>query len=531
MVEAEAGLATRVVRTDEPAAPATLGFSLRVPAILVVLAAGLILRLLLATFPGFGIDVGTFAAWSYQLADTGPWNFYDTDAFTDYAPGYLYILWFIGEAKNLFQDLGIITLTNKQYEFILKLPSIVADLASAYLLYKLLEGQKQEARVAAALAYLLLPVTWFTGAVWGQVDSLLAFFLLLSLYFIGKGRPIAGGIAFVVAFLVKPQAIAALPFLAFWILRQHAPRWVPLAQGLPVLVGLALFFVGGLASLALYLEDHRGGSLAIALVAMALGGVLVALGNLAFGTETGAKSSKEKAASGHRPGYVPVPPDLWYAAFAIPAVILLVAILPFFEYKPWEFLDQLEFSASYYAYASFHAFNFWATFAYLEPDKVKYLGVSYQMWGYILYAATTAFVLYSLRKAEGLGALTLGTALCIFVFYMFVTRMHERYLFPMFLPLLAACVILNSRLLWAAFCGVTIIHMLNLYHAYAEFNDNYLRIDWIFNWLQDPNFWGLGLTTVEFLSVLMVLMLPPLLAVAYALGDRPRRETDQLTSA
>jgi Gpi18-like mannosyltransferase len=516
MVEAEAGLVR--VRKDEPAAPATLGFSLRVPAILVVLVAGLILRLLLATFPGFGIDVGTFAAWSFQLADTGPWNFYNTDSFTDYAPGYLYVLWFIGELNQIF------TFTDSQYQFILKLPSIAADLASAYLLYRLLEGQRQEARVGAALAYLLLPVTWFTGAVWGQVDSLLAFFLLLSLYFVGRDRPIAGGIAFVVAFLVKPQAIAALPFLAFWILKRYPPRWVPLAQGLPVLAGLILFAIGGLASLVLYLEDDRGINLTVALVAMAFGGILIALGNEA-------KSSKPMAPPDRLPGYVPVPPDLWYAAFAFPALILLLAIVPFFEYKPWEFLDQLEFSASYYAYASFHAYNFWSTFAYLEPDKVEYLGLSYQVWGYILYAGSVAFVLYSLRRAEGLGALTLGTALCIFVFYMFVTRMHERYIFPMFLPLLAACVILNSRLLWAAFFGVAVIHLFNLYHAYAEFNDNHLRIDWIFNWLQDPDFWGLGLTTVEFLSVLMVIMLPPLLAVAYALGDRPRHQTDQLTSA
>jgi hypothetical protein len=521
MVEAEAGLGR--VRTDEPAAAATLGFSLRLPAILVVLAAGLILRLLLATFPGFGIDVGTFAAWSFSLADAGPWSFYDTDSFTDYAPGYLYVLWFIGEIKEFLQDQGIWTMTNKQYEFILKLPSIVADLASAYLLYKLLEGQKQEARVGAALAYLLLPVTWFTGAVWGQVDSLLAFLLLLSLYFIWKDRPIAGGIAFVVAFLVKPQAIAALPFLAFWILRRFPPRWVPPAQGLPVLAGLALFAIGGLVSLVLYLEDKRGGGLAIALVAMALGGALVALANLPLGKDAAARAEEKATSIERRPGYVPVPPDIWYAAFAIPSAILVVAILPFFELKPWEFLDQLEYSASYYAYASFHAYNFWATFAYLEPDRVEYFGLSYAVWGYILYAASVAFILYSLRRAEGLGALTLGTALCIFVFYMFVTRMHERYLFPMFLPLLAACVILNSSLLWAGFVSVTVLHLFNLYHAYAEFNDNHLRIDWIFNWLQDPNFWGLGLTTVEFLSVLMVVTLPPLLAVAYALGDRPKQ--------
>jgi Gpi18-like mannosyltransferase len=520
MVEAEAGLGR--VRTDEPVAPATLGFSLRLPAILVVLAAGLILRLLLATFPGFGIDVGTFTAWSFSLADAGPWRFYDTDAFTDYAPGYLYVLWFIGEIREFLQDQGIWTMTNKQYEFILKLPSIIADLASAYLLYRLLEGQKQEARVGAALAYLLLPVTWFTGAVWGQVDSLLAFFLLLSLYFIWKDRPVAGGIAFVVAFLVKPQAIAALPFLAFWIMRRFPPRWVPLGEGLPIVVGVILFLAGAGVSVWRYLEDDRGVSLTLALLATALGAILVAVGRLAFQRESSTRQGKG-IISQVRSGFLPVPPDVWYAAAGIPAALLVLALLPFFELKPWEFLDQLEFSATYYSYASFHAYNFWSTFAYLEPDRVEYLGISYARWGYVLYAVSMAFVLYSLRRAEGLGALCLGTALCIFVFYMFVTRMHERYLFPMFLPLLAACVILNTSLLWASFVSVTVLHLLNLYHAYAEFNDNHLRIDWIYNWLQDPNFWGLGLTSVEFLSVLMVVTLPPLLAVAYALGDRPKQ--------
>jgi hypothetical protein len=40
--------------------------------------------------------------------------------------------------------------------------------------------------------------------------------------------------------------------------------------------------------------------------------------------------------------------------------------------------------------------------------------------------------------------------------------------------------------------------------------------------LQDPSAFGLGLTTVEFLSVLMVAMLPPILALAYVIGERPR---------
>jgi len=510
MAEAEAGVA----RLQEQAAQAdhSLSFSFRVPAILVVLAAGLAVRLLLATFPGFGIDVGTFQAWSFQLADRGPWNFYDTDSFTDYSPGYLYLLWAIGELHQIFH------FTNGQYEYILKLPSIVADLASAYLLYRVLEGQKEGVRVGASLAYLLFPATLFIGPIWGQVDSLLAFFLLLSVYFIGRDRPVPGAIAFVVAFLVKPQAIAALPFLAFWILKRNPPRWVPPAPGSLILAGLVLFGLGIAVSLWRYLQDDRGSTLTLALSMIAAGLALLAIGNLLLPREPEAGKHKDRPTR----SLLPVPPEAWYVAFMVPALILLLAILPFFAPKPWEFLDQLEFSASYYKYASFHAYNFWSTFAYLEADNIEYLGLSYQIWGYLLFALSTAFVLYSFRQAEGMGALALGTALCILVFYLFVTRMHERYLFPAFLPLLAACVIYNNRWLWGVFLGLGLIHSLNLYHAYAEFNDNHVRVDWMYDWLQDQSAFGLGLTTVEFLSVLMVAMLPPILALAYAFGERPR---------
>jgi len=411
---------------------ATLSFSLRVPAILLVLAAGLVIRLMLASFPGFGVDVGTFQAWSGAMAANGPWDFYDTDFFTDYAPGYLYVLWLIGELHERF------TFTNGQYEYILKLPSIAADLASAYLLYRLLEGQKEGVRVGAALGYLLFPATLFVGAVWGQVDSMLAFFLLLAVYFIGRGRPLPGAVAYAVGFLVKPQAIAALPFLAIWVLRHYPPR-------------------------------------------------------------------------------------VWLEATAIGLATVFVLIFPFFLFKPWELFDQLRFSVEVYPFASFHAYNFWATFAYLERDNVEYLGLSYQIWGYVLVIVATAFILYSMRRSEGMGALALGTALSIVVFYMFWTRMHERYVFPAFLPLLAACVLLHSRALWSAFAALGVLHVLNLYHAYAEFNDNHVRVDWAFEWLQDPNFWGIGLTTVEFLSVLTVAVLPPLLVAAYAFGERPRQ--------
>ena len=75
---------SRGVQQDEPILSA---FSFQLPAIGLLLFIGLIIRLGFATLPGFGVDIGIFQFWSTQLAEDGPWNFYDNDFFTDYAPG------------------------------------------------------------------------------------------------------------------------------------------------------------------------------------------------------------------------------------------------------------------------------------------------------------------------------------------------------------------------------------------------------------------------------------------------------------
>ncbi len=60
-----------------PAATDLVKFSVRLPGIEMLLAAGLVLRLGLAFLPGFGVDIGTFQAWSNRLANDCPWNFYN----------------------------------------------------------------------------------------------------------------------------------------------------------------------------------------------------------------------------------------------------------------------------------------------------------------------------------------------------------------------------------------------------------------------------------------------------------------------
>src|SRR5919201_5743708 len=89
-------------------------------AIAAIIGVGVLLRLLVLRSPGFPSDVATFQAWAERLAQIGPANFYEPGYFSDYPPGYLYVLWlfaalFDGELLRL----------------VVKAASIPADIAIA----------------------------------------------------------------------------------------------------------------------------------------------------------------------------------------------------------------------------------------------------------------------------------------------------------------------------------------------------------------------------------------------------------------
>ena len=69
---------------------------------LAILAIGLVFRLILAYAfdglrgSGFGADLGLFNYWADDLADYGPFGFYDRASSPTTRPGYLYALWLVG---------------------------------------------------------------------------------------------------------------------------------------------------------------------------------------------------------------------------------------------------------------------------------------------------------------------------------------------------------------------------------------------------------------------------------------------------
>ena len=71
--------------------------------IFLLLAVALVFKLILAAYyEGHDVDMNCFYAWSDMIYDNGIGKFYHLDAFTDYPPGYMAILWVVEAISRLF---------------------------------------------------------------------------------------------------------------------------------------------------------------------------------------------------------------------------------------------------------------------------------------------------------------------------------------------------------------------------------------------------------------------------------------------
>ncbi len=171
--------------------------------IFLILLTGFASRLLMANFGTLYLDHNTFIAWSNNLVNIGFARFYDS--WSDYLPGYLYILWLLGKIREVVQIDSVI---------LYKLPAILADILTGYFIYKIVKKEKGENwGLVSSCLYVFNPAIFGNSSLWGQVDSLTALFSLLAVYFLQTNF---GFSAVFLAFgaLIKPQAgfIAVLIF-------------------------------------------------------------------------------------------------------------------------------------------------------------------------------------------------------------------------------------------------------------------------------------------------------------------------------
>lgn len=405
-----------------------MNFKLKLPKLTSLIIVVFCLRLILSLLPPMSIDHGCWRAWSARMVELGPAKFYSSTIFTANPPGWLYVFWLLGEIKNSF--LPNLSFYSSGYDFMLKLPNNVADLAAGFLIYLIIK-KKLGVKLGKIgfLLYTLNPTVWFNSAVFGQFDGSGAFFGLFAAYLLLEKKQLLWAVlSFAVAWAVKPQAIALAPAFGLIALFNFKPRdWFK----------AALTFIN--ATLLLY----------------------------------------------------------W----------------PFFPQNPvLGVIYVFQEMAKIYSCTTCFGFNFWGIFGNWQPDTALFLNLPLLVWGIILFALTLIPIFFLPRfKLRYKTPFVYATiALSVLSFNMFITRMHERYVFPFFAFLLIAAILLKSKPLLIIYLFFSLFNFINVYFPYSYYNPNFNLTPDFIRWL-DQHFKSLsliGLAVFVFLLIYCVKILP-----------------------
>jgi len=312
------------------------------------------------------------------LATEGFGNFYN--GWSDYLPGYLYVLWFLGK-------LGISFWSDLFY----KLPAIISDILTGYLIYKIVYPRSKKLAPWAVALYVFNPAIIANSTFWGQVDSLVALFSMLTLYFLANNKLLFSAVALSLGTLVKPQTASAAPVVL----------WMMLSK------------------------------------------------------KTGYKNFLIYVFTG--------------------AFIYFLAFIPFSQGSLFEFaLRRTFFSLAEYPYTSVNAFNFWAIFGMWKSDTGGV--VSLRLLGFVLIFISSFFVFVRMHKVKFHPALKpyFFLAGIMLSSFLFLTRIHERHMLPVFAPLSVLSIF--SPVSLSVYVGLSLLYILNLYYAFVWIENDFYQI-------------------------------------------------------
>ncbi|HEV8488608.1 MAG TPA: phospholipid carrier-dependent glycosyltransferase [Candidatus Limnocylindrales bacterium] len=481
-------------------------------AILIVLALGLAFRLILAhVLPGSGfkVDLIAFRFWADDLARNGLFGFYDRPFFHDYTPGYMYFLAVVGHLEGFLRGLGTLLagvpllgwlvdvppLSFVASGDVIKIPAIIADLVLGWLAWSMARevGAGRRAALLAGAIVVFNPITWFDSVVWGQVDSIGVVFLLLGVRELWRDRPERAAVYTVIGAIIKPQLGILVPVVAAVTIRR------------------ALFPSGG------YGEDpepnpgrtttswERTVRGPVRILTTALAGLLTAiLVSLPFGLSIVDLAAQVATAAG---GY----PYLTVNA-----------------YNPWALLAQngsgLALSGTWVCdvVVAHTAGGFPCTDAFMfGPLPALAVGTT------LLLAVIGAVTVIIARRPDRLTILV-GVAVLALAFFVVPTRVHERYLYPLYaLAAILAAVSWRWRIAYVLLAGATLA---NMYVVLTTiYRDNPGITDWlgIGEWIKSE---GVGIVAAVHLLGLVwvaIQLREPALARLRAEIDRTAR-TDSL---
>jgi Gpi18-like mannosyltransferase len=366
--------------------------------------AGLVLRIVLSSFWTYEPDFSTWTYWGSGIHDVGFSSFYDK-YWCDYMPGYLYVLWFVQLIHSKFQKVPV--------EILFKLPANLADFGISVLIFYALERiASLKSALLSSIVYFFNPASLSNSVFWGQVDSVHALPILLSIILVLEGKFIVSGIFASLAFMIKPQSFVIFPIL-----------WVVSAK--------PLFDKQSFLNIRALIPTTK------IIVAMILTIFVLTIPFIADKIDSFSDVFKE-----------PV----------------------------WLVRQRFDFTYSQYKYTSLNAFNFWGMVAMWKSDAIAFMSVTYQSWGTIIFVVIYALIfglLFSFtvsRKGEEFKEISFsiyyGVALVLFGLFLFITRAHERHLLPTIVFL--TMIIFIKWEYWLFYGAISSIYVLNMFYSYFD---------------------------------------------------------------
>ncbi|MBI2600725.1 glycosyltransferase family 39 protein [Candidatus Daviesbacteria bacterium] len=165
----------------------------------------------------------------------------------------------------------------------------------------------------------------------------------------------------------------------------------------------------------------------------------------------------------------------WIKTILYFIITVTIIYFPFFPTNPFYGLIHTNTrSLELFNCTTCFAFNFWGVFGNWKNDLVIFLNIPLLFWGIILLIVSYVVIFFiKLNNAIfKIPYIYLTVALSLYAFFIFLTRIHERYLFPFFAFFLLGASILKSKFLLLIYCIVSLLFLLNMYLPYNYFNHN-----------------------------------------------------------
>lgn len=223
------------------------------------LLAALLLRLWLAPMRGHVHDIEQLKAWTETAVTQNPLGIY-TYSTANYPPLGLLPLALMGHLYRLFFSADFDTST-AAFTALLKLPAIIADLLTAFVLYRYLaKHYSLRWAVVGFAAYAFNPAVIYNTAWWGQLESLVTLPMLLSVIALGDGRIRSSWFFLALAILTKPQAAVITPviFIGSIYNRRKLLEGIGTAVGATISILLPFILAGQLPALIAQIRASAG---------------------------------------------------------------------------------------------------------------------------------------------------------------------------------------------------------------------------------------------------------------------------------